>query len=212
MTQISPYRLRAAQRQRELIFEALAGRAEDDPLAVRRPFRMCIVPARMGQPAKSAAVGANDVDFVVVIALAGERDQIAAWRPRGKRVVVGARRERRDLAALDVDDAQAGAGARHGPEDEPLPIRRPTRQPIVPLAAREHLQVAAVRANQRQVSRARGTHVGANRKSDAISLRRPDGAADGRAGVHPTGLRTLQFVDHATLGAFGICDEHTLGR
>ena len=67
--------------------------------------------------------------------------------------------------------AQSGAAARHGPEDETRPIRRPARETIVALAAREHLQVAAVWANQRQVSRAWRTHVGANREGDAISLR-----------------------------------------
>ena len=106
------------------------------------------------EAAEPASIRPDDVNLIVTVALAGKRYEFAARRPDWKRVVLGSRFQRGDLAAFDIHNAEPLALSGQRTADQTLTVWRPTGQRVVSIATRDHFQIGAVWANHCEV---RGT-------------------------------------------------------
>src|SRR4051794_5859528 len=88
------------------VLEALPCRRERDPLPIRGERRMRIVARRSRQALETSTVGADSIDLVVAVTLAGEGDPIPPRRPRRKRVEVRAGLELPHCSRGDIEKVE----------------------------------------------------------------------------------------------------------
>src|SRR5215469_7684945 len=62
-----------------LVFESETGAAEENVLAIRRPYSVCIISRRRGQSLQTGRVGPDRVNVKVTFTEPREFDEIALW-------------------------------------------------------------------------------------------------------------------------------------
>src|SRR5271167_237856 len=101
-------------------------------LSVWRPYFVCIIPWRSGQPPQIGSVGPDRVNVIVAFVKAREGDEIAPWRP-GRKIV----RSRSQLchgSIVQIDDSETIIRPAPKAKYDPLAVWGPTRKTDVSLS------------------------------------------------------------------------------
>src|SRR6516165_1754470 len=65
--------------ERRFVFESETGAAEENVLAIWRPYSVCVISRRRRQPPQAGPVGPDRVNVKVTFTKAREFDEVALW-------------------------------------------------------------------------------------------------------------------------------------
>src|SRR5580704_15278095 len=142
-------------------------------LSIWRPYFVCIISWRGGQPPQIGPVGPDRVNVIVVFVKAREGDEIAFWRPGRKIVKSGS--QVRDGSIVQIDDSETILRPAPKAKYDPLAVCGPTRETAVSGSLGELMGLRTIRAHQHDTSwsAAARSEIETYSKSDPVILRRP---------------------------------------
>src|SRR5580704_11615271 len=107
-------------------------------LSIWRPYFVCIISWRGGQPPQIGPVGPDRVNVIVVFTKAREGDEIAFWRPGRKIVKSGSQLGHGSIA--EMDDSETMLGPAPKAKYDALAVWGPTRETAVSRSLDERME------------------------------------------------------------------------
>jgi hypothetical protein len=132
------------------IHEAGARTGEGDPLVVRRPGEVALVPRRTCEPFQSGSIRSDRVDLVIFIAVADECDSIPVGGPCREVVSIGSTGQFCDSLGGNVNSPQTFVGLGRSPVNQPFAIGRSAGKSGMIARGGQHSQSSAIGPDQRQ--------------------------------------------------------------